>query len=59
MDDAAVADMRVDDTAPAAIMPAGAGDDLFAGLRRRARRFVDGPAGYDRLLLLRFAPAIS
>jgi hypothetical protein len=47
MDDAPVADMRVNDAAAAAIMPAGAGDDALAGLRRRARRFVDDPAGDD------------
>jgi hypothetical protein len=45
MNDAAIADMRVDDAATAAIMPAGAGDDALAGLRRWPRRFIDDPGG--------------
>jgi hypothetical protein len=45
MGDAPVADMRVDDATPAAIMPASAGDDALAGLRRRTRRLVDDLGG--------------
>jgi hypothetical protein len=45
VDDAAIANMGVDDAPSAAIMPAGAGDDALAGLCRGARRLVDDPAG--------------
>jgi hypothetical protein len=59
VDDAPVADMRVDDAAATAIMPASAGDDALARLRRDTRRFVKDLAGYSGLLLVCDRLAIS
>ena len=55
MDDATLMDMRVDDTASAAIMAASAGDDAFARPWRGTRCFVDDLAG-NRSLRYRPAP---